>query len=74
MLNRRRFLWRFAFAVSALSLAARFGLSMPAAHAEGLKIGFSEVTLQSPFYVQLKTGAEAAAKTGGDTLVFLDAW
>ncbi|NWM35076.1 substrate-binding domain-containing protein, partial [Escherichia coli] len=28
---------------------------------------------QSPFYVQLKTGAEAAAKAGGDTLVFLDA-
>ena len=44
-----------------------------AAHAEGLKIGFSQVTLQSPFYVQLKNGAEAAAKAGGDTLTFLDA-
>lgn len=71
MLNRRSFLFRFAFAGTAISLVA--GLGMTAANAEGLKIGFSQVTLQSPFYVQLKTGAEAAAKAGGDTLVFLDA-
>ena len=38
-----------------------------------LKIGFSQVTLQSPFYVQLKNGAEAAAEAGGDSLIFLDA-
>jgi ribose transport system substrate-binding protein len=31
------------------------------------------VTLQSPFYVELKEGAEAAAKSGGDQLIFLDA-
>eukprot|EP01133_Synstelium_polycarpum_P028436 gene28436-34510_t len=71
MLNRRSFLFRFAFAGTAISLVA--GLGMTAANAEGLKIGFSQVTLQSPFYVQLKTGAEAAAKAGGDTLVFLGA-
>ena len=45
----------------------------PAAHAAGLLIGFSQVTLQSPFYVELKEGAEAAAKAGGDQLIFLDA-
>jgi ribose transport system substrate-binding protein len=71
MLDRRTFLTRFAFAVSALSLATAVGFS--SAQAEGLKIGFSQVTLQSPFYVQLRNGAEAAAKAGGDTLIFLDA-
>ena len=43
------------------------------AYAAGLLIGFSQVTLQSPFYVELKEGAEAAAKAGGDQLIFLDA-
>lgn len=38
-----------------------------------LKIGFSQVTLQSPFYVELKEGAEAAAKKAGYDLIFLDA-
>lgn len=71
MLDRRTILRRIAFAVSTLSLAAGLGLST--AQAEGLKIGFSQVTLQSPFYVQLRNGAEAAAKAGGDTLIFLDA-
>ena len=58
--------------VSALAL----GLGMASggsASAAGLLIGFSQATLQSPFYVQLKTGAEAAAKASGDTLVVLDA-
>jgi ABC-type sugar transport system substrate-binding protein len=32
------------------------------AYGAGLLIGFSQVTLQSPFYVELKEGAEAAAK------------
>ncbi|OBZ94966.1 sugar ABC transporter substrate-binding protein [Pararhizobium polonicum] len=73
MLSRRTFVSKFSIAVSAISLAAGLGLHATAAHAEGLKIGFSQVTLQSPFYVQLKDGAEAAAKAGGDTLVFLDA-
>lgn len=73
MLNRRTILTRFALAASALSLAVSLGLSPTNALAEGLKIGFSQVTLQSPFYVQLRNGAEAAAKAGGDTLIFLDA-
>jgi ribose transport system substrate-binding protein len=30
------------------------------AYGAGLLIGFSQVTLQSPFYVELKEGAEAA--------------
>lgn len=70
MINRRTFTSRLLTAGSVLALAVGFG---QAAFAEGLKIGFSQVTLQSPFYVQLKDGAEAAAKAGGDTLVFLDA-
>jgi ribose transport system substrate-binding protein len=73
MLSRRTFLFRFAFGGTVISVMAALGMTMTAANAEGLKIGFSQVTLQSPFYVQLKTGAEAAAKAGGDTLVFLDA-
>ncbi len=36
------------------------------ADAKGLKFGFSQVTLQSPFYVQLRDGAIAAAKADGD--------
>jgi ribose transport system substrate-binding protein len=43
------------------------------AQAKGLKFGFSQVTLQSPFYVQLRDGAVAAAKAAGDELIFLDA-
>lgn len=70
MNTRRIFLTGFAGAVSALAIMA---VAPGAAYAEGLKIGFSQVTLQSPFYVQLKNGAEAAAKASGDTLVFLDA-
>lgn len=40
---------------------------------EALKIGFSQVTLQSPFYVELKEGAEAAAEAAGHELFFIDA-
>ncbi|MEU6717118.1 substrate-binding domain-containing protein [Nonomuraea sp. NPDC046802] len=36
-------------------------------------IGFSQATQQSPFYVQLREGAEAAAKEAGATLYFADA-
>lgn len=43
------------------------------ASAEGLIIGFSQVTLQSPFYVELREGAEAAAAAENDELIFLDA-
>lgn len=38
-----------------------------------LMIGFSEVTLQSPFYVQLRDGAQAQARKIGAKLVFADA-
>jgi len=54
----------------ALGLAA---LTMASAEAKDLKIGFSQVTLQSPFYVQLRDGAKAAAAKDGDELIFLDA-
>lgn len=70
MNTRRTFITGVAGAVSLLAIMA---VAPGAAYAEGLKIGFSQVTLQSPFYVQLKSGAEAAAKASGDTLVFLDA-
>lgn len=66
MLNRRNMLMAFT-AISASLMLPSIAL------ADGLKIGFSQVTLQSPFYVQLKEGAEAAAKASGNTLVFLDA-
>jgi ribose transport system substrate-binding protein len=72
MNTRRTFLAGLTGAVSALAFTLSLSTAMPA-HAEGLKIGFSQVTLQSPFYVQLKNGAEAAAKASGDSLVFLDA-
>jgi ribose transport system substrate-binding protein len=48
-------------------------LSGTPAEAKGLLIGFSQATLQSPFYVQLKNGAEAAAAANGDKVVVLDA-
>lgn len=70
MNTRRTLLAGFVVSVSVLTILA---ITPNVAHAEGLKIGFSQVTLQSPFYVQLKNGAEAAAKASGDTLVFLDA-
>lgn len=66
MLNRRHMLMAFT-AISASFMLPSIAL------ADGLKIGFSQVTLQSPFYVQLKEGAEAAAKASGNALVFLDA-
>lgn len=66
MLNRRTLLVAF----TALSTS---WMVPSIAFADGFKIGFSQVTLQSPFYVQLKEGAEAAAKASGNSLVFLDA-
>lgn len=41
--------------------------------AEGLVIGFSQVTLASPFYVELRDGAVADAEARGHELIFLDA-
>ncbi len=40
---------------------------------DGLKIGFSQVTQQSPFYVELGKGAKAEAKKNGNELLFVDA-
>ncbi len=71
MTTRRNAMKLFATAGAAAILAGAF--TATPALAEGLKIGFSQVTLQSPFYVQLKDGAEAAAEAGGDQLIFLDA-
>ncbi|MFM0731794.1 substrate-binding domain-containing protein [Paraburkholderia sediminicola] len=59
--------------VSVALIAAAALTATSAACAKGLKIGFSQVTLQSPFYVQLKEGAQAAAAADGDELIFLDA-
>jgi len=61
--------------VHVLSLALAVAASVLAlnAQAKNLKIGFSQVTLQSPFYVQLRDGAKAAAAKDGDELIFLDA-
>ena len=61
--------------VQVLSLALAVAASVLAlnAQAKDLKIGFSQVTLQSPFYVQLRDGAKAAAAKDGDELIFLDA-
>ena len=66
----RRNALRKVGAASVFALAATFAVP---ALADGMKIGFSQVTLQSPFYVQLKDGAEAAATAAGSELVFLDA-
>ena len=45
----------------------------PAAQgAEGYTLGLSLSTLNNPFFVSLKEGAEAAAKTAGVTLVVMD--
>ncbi|MBE7209905.1 MAG: substrate-binding domain-containing protein [Gluconacetobacter diazotrophicus] len=44
-----------------------------AAAAKGLLIGFSQATLQSPFYVQLVKGAQDAAAREGDKVIVLDA-
>lgn len=62
--------WRAA-SITMVAVAA-FALASSAS-AKGLKIGFSQVTMQSPFYVQLKEGAQAAATADGDELIFLDA-
>lgn len=43
------------------------------AASDGLSIGFSQATQQSPFYVQLRTGAEQAAEKAGAELSFADA-
>ena len=61
-----------ALACSTVLAAASLCLSV-SARANGLLIGFSQATLQSPFYVQLNKGAEAEATLHGDRVIILDA-
>ncbi|KAB2872967.1 MAG: substrate-binding domain-containing protein [Bauldia sp.] len=68
MLNRRTVL-----SGGAAVVAVALGLGSTSVEAKGLRFGFSQVTLQSPFYVQLRDGAAAAAAADGDELIFLDA-
>lgn len=58
---------RLVIAILALTLAVS-----PAA-AKSVTVGFSQATLDSPFYVSLMEAAEAKAKTMGGKLVYLDA-
>ncbi|GAA3592560.1 substrate-binding domain-containing protein [Nonomuraea rosea] len=63
-------------ALSACSVTATPGGSPEGAGQKSdgpVAIGFSQATQQSPFYVQLREGAEAAAKKAGATLYFADA-
>lgn len=70
-MNRRELL--LSAGVIGLTLTT-VGVMLPRpAFAKTIKIGFSQATLQSPFYVELTAGAEAAAKAGGDDIVSLDA-
>lgn len=69
-----------ALAGAALGLAIGLGACGPATSSgsgsdsdEGLKIGFSQVTQQSPFYVELGEGAKAQAEADGNELLFVDA-
>ncbi|MGW4734473.1 substrate-binding domain-containing protein [Streptomyces shenzhenensis] len=70
----------FASASAVLSLAACSVSTTPSGGDGGnkkatgtLSIGFSQATQQSPFYVQLRIGAEQAAKKAGAKLNFADA-
>lgn len=47
--------------------------STPAPADEKIVVGFSQVTLDSPFYVALMEAAEATAKANGAELVYVDA-
>lgn len=61
--------------VSLLSLAACGGGADGGSSGgdDAIKIGFSQVTQQSPFYVELGEGAKAAAEEAGHELIFVDA-
>lgn len=62
---------------AAVALACAAGLtacqSADSGSDGGLTIGFSQVTQQSPFYVELGKGAEDAAEAAGHELEFVDA-
>ncbi|WP_406674666.1 substrate-binding domain-containing protein [Nonomuraea sp. N2-4H] len=63
-------------ALTACSVSTTPGGSTDAAGGSSdgpVAIGFSQATQQSPFYVQLREGAEAAAKQAGASLYFADA-
>jgi ribose transport system substrate-binding protein len=53
--------------------ASSSGSAGAAAGGGGIKIGFSQVTQQSPFYVELGKGAKAQAEKTGNTMYFVDA-
>jgi len=73
-MTRRKLLASTRGILAGLGLVAMGGVILPTrAYAKGIRIGFSQATLQSPFYVELTAGAEAAAKAGGDEIVSLDA-
>lgn len=61
--------------VLALLLAAGCSSSEPGTGGgdEAVKVGFSQATQQSPFYVDLGEGAKAAAEANGYEMIFLDA-
>lgn len=62
-------------AASGCSVSTSPGGSSAASGKKGhqIVIGFSEVTQQSPFYVQLKNGAQQGATQAGAKLMFADA-
>ncbi|WP_033346741.1 substrate-binding domain-containing protein [Catenuloplanes japonicus] len=60
-------------AVSACSVTTDEGTAEPVAAGQKIKIGFSQVTQQSPFYVELGNGAKEAVAAAGDELLFVDA-
>lgn len=56
-----------------LSVVLLLGLALPAAAAGKLTLGLAVSTLNNPFFVELKEGAEAAARKAGVELVVVDA-
>ena len=72
--------WLVALLLAVLAALTACNRESPAPNASGaapagsgLKVGFSQVTLQSPFYVELRKGAEDAATKAGAELFFVDA-
>lgn len=73
-MRRGKLLLTIGSTIAGLTLAGWWAACPSARHTPSPSAsGFNQVTLQSPFYAQLKDGAEAAARAGGDDIVFLDA-
>ncbi|GAB6902114.1 substrate-binding domain-containing protein [Kineosporia succinea] len=62
-----------AVALMATACASGSSSSTGSGDGDGIKIGFSQVTQQSPFYVELGQGAKDAAAKAGDEMYFVDA-